>query len=248
MKKNKNPERLRELKKDWWWRRLIFTKFIEPTPANRKPSKPYSTQARKGLSEMSLFHYHQWKGGIERICYTYELYRRTADVPEAILPFLMPFHRLNDRSLEFFVKSKIDTYLTKQSHLGVFFNDSSINEMSDSFPAGMFWLRQRKDKLLSQFWKEIEKQRKIKKLFDEIPKNAGNSNRSVSWKAVELLDEKCNKILKPSEFECIRLQRRHSEHLFPLIESAFNDYISFCSENGKANKSEPLINEWIRKL
>ena len=168
MKKNKNPERLRELKKDWWWRRLIFTKFIEPTPAKRKPSKPYSTQARKGLSEMRLFHYHQWKGGIERICYTYELYRRTADVPEAILPFLMPFHRLNDRSLEFFVKSKIDTYLTKQSHLGVFFNDNSINEMSDSFPAGMFWLRQRKDKLLSQFWKEIEKQRKIKKLFNDL--------------------------------------------------------------------------------
>ena len=248
MRKNKDPERLKELKKDWWWRRLVFAKFIEPTPANRNPSNPYSTQARKGLSEASLLQYHQWKGGIERICYTYELYRRTADAPEDILRFLMPFHRLNDKMLEFLIKSKIATYLDKQSHLSVFFNDSAINEMSDPFPAGMFWLRQRKEKLLSQFWTEIEKQRKVRKLLDEVPKNAGNSNRSVSWKAVELHDERCNKTLKPSELECIRLQRRHSEHLFPLIESVFNDYISFCSENGNRNKNEPLINEWIRKL
>lgn len=248
MKKNKNFEEFKTLKKDWWWRRLKFAKFIEPTPANRYPNNKYSTQSRKGLSENKMFQYYQWKDGLERICYSYELYRRTAKISATIRPLLMPFNRLNDKSLEFMIKSKISTYFIMQGHHRCLLDDSAINQMSDAIPAGRFWLRERKSKLLTQFWEEIEKQRRIRNLVETLPKNAGNSNRSVSWQAVELLDEKCYRSLRGSEIECIRLSKRHSAELFPIIESAFSEYIRFCKANGPMKPNPPLICEWIRKI
>jgi hypothetical protein len=255
-----------EFEKDaWWWRRLVFAEFVKPVAAageraaheyeTVRPSRKHTetiltcvrrADFRRGLEQMGSSEFSQWKDGMERAAYNYELLRRHPDFEE--LRKLPSWPETSIAQFSWFAGC-----LRKQSRPIFKKQCSSDRDRTYSATLDFQWDLTRTDKALcDQFLLLIHQERKkngligekvaeysrVKgklKLFDLNPQKNANKDkrkeRPVSWRTVELLDLESKRELDYNEEKAVKQTLRRLET--DLIEGFRNSVKNAANDSSE---------------
>ena len=249
----------------WWWRRLVFAEFVKPVVASAeraaheyetvRPSRNHMetiltcakrADFRRGLEQMVSHEFSQWKDGLERAAFNYELLRRHPDYDDFRKQPSWPEISIIQYSWYVGCLLKRSRSICKKQY-------PPDRDKAYSAPLDFQWDLTRSDKALcEQFLLLIHGERKkngllgkkfaeymrVKgklKLFDLNTQNNAikdkRTERPVSWRTVELLDLDLKRDLDYNEDKAVKQTLRRLES--DLIEDFRMAVENAASDNTK---------------
>jgi hypothetical protein len=190
-----NEEYLKQ--NDWWWRRLVWGDYQDdPKKANAYHVLQPRMKDLVALGFRSNSEWKNWNEKMELVAYRYELARRVLSREEN-----PPFPMLTIKQ-ESFLKQ------LNENDLPIYTIFDPVNDSSEWSSPMLPWqwrLTASDKSLIDRFILYINEERRRNGLPDDVFKkmgksgarktsNAGNRNRGVSWRGLELLDIQFHKI------------------------------------------------------
>ncbi len=235
-----------EFEKDpWWWRRLVFAEFVRPVAAAAeraaheyetiRPSRKHTetiltcvkrVDFRRHIEHMGSNELSNWKDGLERAAYNYELLRRHPEIddfrklpiwPEiSMIQFSWYAGCLRKRSRFMFKKQyPPDRDKTYSAPLDYQWDlTRSDKALCEEFLL-LIHSERKKNGLLGEKFAEYSRVKGKLKLFDLNPPNNAHKDkrkeRPVSWRTVELLDLESKRELDYNEKKAVKQTLRRIE-------------------------------------
>ncbi len=234
---------------DWWWRRLVLGEF----QADSTKAKPFQiVKSKKLVSVGQSAEWNYWKKSIEMPTYKYELARRLL-CRDKYLPW---------PSLSVFQQSFLLGELGKRLQ-GICVISDPIKESNDwSDPMQPWqWKLDASDKALCEkFMTMINEERRKKGMPNDLNKkqsktgksvssNAGNHNRGVSWRGIELMDIQFFKIRKfenNSETSLVSKVKKEGSELSTVVKKCFKACNSWPGEE-PVNKAGNFVLKFLKE-
>jgi len=269
----------------WWWRRLVFAEFVIPKEASGlrtahefetiRPSLKYlesvfratrSSKFRVGIEQMNSLQFSDWKQGLERGAFHYELLRRHPDLEE--FRTQPPWPEISAIECAWYagaLAKRPRPICKKQYPPDPDDNYSepldfqwdltrSDNALSEKFLLLIHGERKRKGLIGDEFAEYIRSKNKLKLINLNTP-NKGTSNkrkeRPVSWRTVELLDLGSKRELNDTEDKAVKqtLQRLDDHWIKALrraVKNATKDQTEHPPPNDFDHDRNPIW-RWLQE-
>lgn len=272
----------------WWWRRLVFAELVKPIrkSAERKPHEyetirrsqeflrsvigpSHSSEFRVDVMRMSLYEFSEWKDGLERGAFNYELLRRHPEHDE--FRDLLPWPEISLLEYSWYSGGlrKRQRSIAKKQH-------PQDPDPSYSTPLDFQWDLTRTDNALCEhFLLLIHQERKRNGLIgDRCPEylrikgklklveldtlvkankdtKKKREERPVSWRTVELLDLQSRRDLDDNEKKAVKQTLRRLEpdliaDFKDVMMNAASDSSELPSSNAFDHNRNPIW-RWLRE-